>query len=185
MFARLFRRRAAPSKAGHLYAGIVAQARESSFYTDCGVPDSFDGRFEMVALHGFLVLHRLKAATDPAAAGLAQDLVDVLFADMDRTFREMGAADLGVGRRVQRTAEALYGRIAAYDNGLAESAPVLEDALSRNVYGTLAPAAQPAASVLARLADYVRDASRALAEISDEELVAGNVRFRPPPAARH
>ena len=80
--------------ARELYAGVVKQARQSLFYADYGVPDSLDGRFEMIALHAFLLLHRLKS-DNPEAAALSQAVYDVFFADMDQCLREMGAGDLG------------------------------------------------------------------------------------------
>lgn len=181
MFARLFGRRRAPTEARSLYVRVVDQARSPSFYTQCAVPDSFDGRFEMVALHAFLVLHRLKTAEGEAAKALAQDLVDVLFADMDRTFRELGAADIGVGRRVQKVAEAVYGRIAAYDHALAAPDTVLAAAIERNVYGTVMAARRPSEAAVAMLAAYVRRAVAALAAAPDSALVAGEAPFPPPP----
>src|SRR5258708_13546969 len=90
----------------------------------------------------FAILYRLKAET--GAAGLSQDLFDTMFADMDRSLREMGVGDLGVGRRVRAMAEALYGRMAAYEAGLAADDATLSAALRRDLYGSLragAPAA--------------------------------------------
>lgn len=115
ILSRLFRS-GAPSRAIGLYRAIVIQARQTVFYSVHGVPDSVDGRYEMIALHVFLVLQQLKASGE---GGLAQDLFDTMFADMDQSLREMGAGDLGVGRRVRAMAEGLYGRIAAYEAGLA------------------------------------------------------------------
>ncbi|MBL8836011.1 MAG: hypothetical protein JNL66_07175 [Alphaproteobacteria bacterium] len=181
MFARLFGRRAAPTEAQTLFARIVEQARSPDFYTHCGVPDSFDGRFEMVALHAFLVLHRLKGAEGASAKAVAQDLVDILFADIDRTFRELGAADIGVGRRVQKVAEAVYGRIAAYDQALAAPEPALAEAIQRNVYGTVAEAQRPGHDGPATMADYVRRCVVGLAAAPDSALIAGTIRFAAPP----
>lgn len=185
MFARLFGRRAAPTEAQTLYARIVDQARSPGFYTQCAVPDSFDGRFEMVALHAFLMLHRLKSAEGAAAKALAQDLVDVLFGDMDRTFRELGAADIGVGRRVQKVAEAVYGRFAAYDHALAAPDPALAEAIQRNVYGTVSTARSPGDEAVATLADYVRRAVAALAAAPDSALTGGEAPLPPPPGMQH
>ena len=106
--------RARRDSARLLYAAVVARAREPVFYTRFRVPDSLDGRFDMIALHAFLVLRRLKEEGADGAA-LGQALFDVIFSDMDRSLREMGAGDLGVGRRVKRMARGFYGRIAAYD----------------------------------------------------------------------
>lgn len=159
--------------AAGLYAALVAQARRPEFYTRLGVPDSLDGRFELVALHAFLVLRRLKSDAEGAAAG--QALVDLFVEDMDASLREMGAGDLGVGRRVKAMAQALYGRIAAYEAGLAGSEQTLAGALRRNVFGTAAePGPDPA--VLDGLAAYVRR------EGTGPALAPEGLRFGPPPS---
>jgi cytochrome b pre-mRNA-processing protein 3 len=102
--ASLFRRNRHRETALRLYQSIVDQARNPVFFTYFGVPDTFDGRFELVALHGFLVFNRLKAEGDKAA-DLAQELFDVMFTDFDRSLREMGVGDLGVGRHIKTMAQ--------------------------------------------------------------------------------
>jgi cytochrome b pre-mRNA-processing protein 3 len=110
VLASLFRRR--PAEAAELlYRVAVGQARAEDFYRRLGVPDSVDGRFELVALHVWLLCRRLKG--EPAAAGFTQDLVEIFFADMDVSLRELGAADNRVGPRVKRMIEAFHGRAAA------------------------------------------------------------------------
>ena len=89
-----------------LYGAAVAQARQPLFFAELGVPDTLDGRFELVALHTFLVLRRLKARGEAGNSG--QSLVDLFVEDMDASVRELGASDLGVGRRVKAMAQALY-----------------------------------------------------------------------------
>lgn len=179
---RLLRRDPHGPAAERLYAAIVEQARAPAFYRELGVPDSLDGRFDLLALHAFLVLHRLKRDRAETAA-LAQRLFDTMFADMDRCLREMGAGDLGVGPRVKRMARGFYGRIAAYEAGL-EAPPAtqgregaLEAALRRNLYGTAS--ATPAR--LAAMAAYVRREARALGEQPTSALLAGRVGFGAPP----
>jgi cytochrome b pre-mRNA-processing protein 3 len=144
---------AARKSAEELYAAAVAQARRPEFYASLGVPDTIDGRFELVALHTFLVLRRLKGQGQAAEAG--QALVDLFIQDMDASLRELGAGDLGVGRKVKAMAQAFYGRIAAYDSGLAGSAATLEDALRRNLFGTN-PEPGPDPATVSALAEYVR-----------------------------
>jgi cytochrome b pre-mRNA-processing protein 3 len=157
-FAHWFRPSPAHSGARLLYAQLVEQARAPMFYAAYGVPDSLDGRYEMLALHAFVVLRRLKRDDAPTGA-LAQALFDAMFADMDRSLREIGVSDLAVGKRVKEMARGLYGRIAAYEGGLADGVTAAGDplagALARNVYGTVAP---PSAAVLDALARYVRQA---------------------------
>ena len=169
MLFRRFRRRATVMAAYHR---IVERAREPLFFAGWGVPDTLDGRFETLALHGFLVLNRLKADR-AATADFAQDLFDTMFADLDRAVREMGATDLGVGRHVKAMARGFYGRIAAYDGGLAAGDGALEDALRRNLFGT----APPQAGALAAAAAYVRRQAAALAATTVEALLAGEVPF--------
>jgi len=161
---------------GALYERIVAQARQPEFFAELGVPDSVDGRFETLALHAFLVLGRLKAEPAEDASDLAQALFDMFFADMDRSLREMGASDLGVGRRVKAMAQGLYGRIHAYERGLMEGDAVLEPALRRNLYGTVA---EPRAADLTSMARYLRCQHRALAARPVSELHAGHIAFLP------
>ena len=177
IFRKLFRR-AGVDTAAALYGQLVAQARQPAFYTVCAVPDTVQGRFEMIALHAFLVLRRLK--TGGAADALAQDLFDLMFADMDRNLRELGTGDLGVGKRIKKLAKSFYGRIAAYEDGLASATPGrLEEALARNAYDD--QVAPPAA--VAALAAYLRQADAALTAQPIAEVTAGRLRFAPPPDA--
>jgi cytochrome b pre-mRNA-processing protein 3 len=158
-----------------LYASILDRAREPHFFASLGVPDTVDGRFETLALHAFLVLLRLKSEPSEAATGLSRALLEAFFADMDRSLREMGAADLGVGRRVKAMAQALFGRIGAYEKALAEAGDAaLEAALRRNLYGTID---MPRFADLATLARYVRRQHAALAAQPFSELRAGRVEF--------
>ncbi len=156
-----------------LYEAVVAQARQPDFFLRCGVPDSLDGRFEMIALHSFIVLRRLRALGSQAEA-VAQVFVDTLVLDMDRSLREMGVGDLGVGKRVKRMAAGFHGRITAYDQGLAAGPEELEAALSRNVFGT----ANPEPRQVSAMAAYLR---REAETQPDAELLAGKLSFGPPP----
>ncbi|MCH8196702.1 MAG: ubiquinol-cytochrome C chaperone family protein [Proteobacteria bacterium] len=174
--ANLFRRATEPDAAHRLYLEVVKQARQPQFFAALGVPDTVQGRFEMIALHAFLVLHRLKRHHE-ISAGLAQELFDVMFDDMDRNLREMGTGDLGVGKRVKRLAEQFYGRIAAYEAGLAADEAGLCRALERNIYG----AETPDAGSVRAMADYLRREAGALGAVPLAELLAGRVGFGPPP----
>jgi cytochrome b pre-mRNA-processing protein 3 len=160
-----------------LYAGIVTQARRPAFYSTCGVPDTLDGRFELVALHAFLVLHRLKRDQE-ASAEFAQSLFDVLFLDMDVNLREIGVGDLGVGRRVKAMAQGFYGRIAAYEGGLEQGGETLVAALRRNLYGTV----QPDGTGLRAMAGYLVREAAGLDAQDLGDLMSGRVEFGAPPA---
>ena len=172
--SQFFRRRPRDGAAEALYEQIVVQARAPGFYRELGVPDTLDGRFEMLALHLFLLLNRLRrGGGDAASRALTQTLVDRLIADMDGNLREMGAGDLGVGRRVRRMAEGFNGRLAAYDTGLARGTAVLGEAIRRNVYGTV----EPTAAQVEALAAYVQGCLAVLDGVGADDLARGVVRF--------
>lgn len=173
----LFRRKPCEAQARALYRAVVAQARRPEFYTHCGVPDTLDGRFDLLAVHAFLLLHRLKRDR-PASAELAQAVFDVMFEDLDQNLRELGAGDLGLGRKVKGMAQALYGRIAAYEAALEGPEADLEAALRRNLYRHVAPAP----GCVRALAAYMRRQAAALEGQSYAGLAAGGLSFGAPPA---
>ena len=125
----LFRRRQDREADYRLYGCIVDQARMPAFYNDCGVPDTVAGRFDLIGLHAYLVMRCLKEIDSQRGTDLSQRLFDIMFTDMDRNLREMGVGDLGVGKKVKELAKAFYGRVKAYDEGLAGGTEKLEDAL--------------------------------------------------------
>jgi cytochrome b pre-mRNA-processing protein 3 len=114
-----------------IYGMIVTQAREPLFYRDLGVPDTVNGRFDLLVLHLWLVLRRLKPLE--GGAGLCQALFDRFCEDLDGNLREMGVGDLTVPKRMQTFGEAFYGRVAAYDVALAEGSEQLAQALCKNI----------------------------------------------------
>ena len=159
-----------------LYDRFAGQARQPAFYLSFGVPDTVDGRFEMVALHAYLVFRRLNGQ-GPEIHRLTQATYDIMFKQMDLALRELGAADLGVGKRIMHMTEALNGRIQAYDRAVAENDDQgLQEALKRNLYGTVEVSDQS----LAAMADYVRAALDLLARQETAALAAGDVQFPAP-----
>jgi cytochrome b pre-mRNA-processing protein 3 len=165
MIFRIFQRPLAPT-IDALYGGIVAQARLPVFYAGFGVPDTVDGRFDLVVLHLVLVLGRLRLAaagqapSDRLARDLGQGLFDTFCRDMDNNLREMGVGDLSVPKQMKRLGEAFYGRQQAYDAALAnDDAAALTAAIARNVYsGETGPQAP-------RLAAYMRASAAKIATI--------------------
>ena len=152
-----------------IYGMIVTQAREPLFYRDLGVPDTVNGRFDMLVLHLWMVLRRLKPMPDGAA--LCQALFDRFCEDMDANLREMGVGDLTVPKRMQAFGEAFYGRTAAYDLALTDGHEALAQALCKNILnGEKIEQAR-------RLAAYAEAAIAALAGQDAAALLSGAVRF--------
>ena len=173
MVFRLFRRSANRDLIDRLRGEIVAAARDPVLFTEYGIEDSLDGRFEALALHAALVLRHLNRGQPPAPE-MAQDLTDAIFLSFDATLREMGVGDTGVPKRMKTIAEAFLGRATAYDRALDGGMPQLAAALARNVYdGRGNPA---------RLARYVEAASQALANASLAAYMTGPVPFPRPSA---
>ena len=129
-----------------LYNTAVAAARDPFPYVTHGVPDTLDGRFDLVGLHAFLLIQRLKQEPEPGPA-LAQSVFDAMFSDMDINLRELGVSDMSIGRRVRAMWEAFHGRAKVYADALAANdMAALEDALARNIWrGTEPPAGAPQA----------------------------------------
>ena len=173
----LLRRNRLERPAHLLYVAAVSAARSPWFYTELGVADSVEGRFDMVCLHVFLVIRRLGQLPEPGPR-LAQAVFDAMFSDMDVNLREMGVGDLSVGKRNRALWEAFHGRAAAYQEALAaEGDAALEAALMRNVWRGAAPEGAPA-----RLAAHARAADALLAREDIAALTAGHVAFPTVPA---
>lgn len=125
------RKPAPPSAVQDLYRALVARSREKPFYQDWRVPDTIDGRFDLLTLHAFLVFESLKGQ-GPAAGELGSKLADVIFTGFDEALRELGISDFGMGRRIRNMADAFYGRLHHY--GLAHTQTELAAAVQRNLY---------------------------------------------------
>jgi cytochrome b pre-mRNA-processing protein 3 len=158
-----------------LYGKAVAAARDPDLYTTLGVPDTLDGRFDMIALFVFLLIRRL-GREEKSGAALAQAVFDAMFGDMDVNLREMGVGDLSVGRKVRTMWEAFHGRSVAYAAALdARDATALDAVLERNVWRGV-PQRTDATAALRRL---VLEIDSVLAGQSVDDLIAGSMIFPP------
>lgn len=165
MIFSLFPRNRQETSIRALYGAIVAQARTPFLYSGYDVPDTVNGRFDMIVLHLALFLDRAEAGTGPMRL-LGQGVFDLFCREMDGHFREAGVSDLKVPKEMQHMAEAFYGRRSVYREALAAPGnAALEAALMRNVY----PAQPDAKAGAVRLAAYVRAASESLSRATGLE----------------
>jgi cytochrome b pre-mRNA-processing protein 3 len=174
MFKRIFGSGMAANReiTNALYEQIVAAARQPLLYAEWNVPDTPLGRFEMIGLHMFLVLHRLRGE---AAEGrdVAQNLTDMFFTDVEHSIRELGIGDLGVPKRMKKLARMFYGRAVSYGAAIdGDDRAELAAALSRNVRpeDALWPQAH-------ELAGYALAAYRGLADQPLSGLLSGRIAF--------
>jgi cytochrome b pre-mRNA-processing protein 3 len=176
MILRPFRRSAEHRSIALLYGAIVAQARAPVFYTGYQVPDTVQGRFDLIVLHLVLLLRRLARQGAPGRS-LGQRLFDAFCRDLDGNLREMGIGDLAVPKHMRRFGEAFYGRQAVYLAALdAGDKQDFEDALARNI---LQGSGCDAAVSLAR---YARAVVRQLDAQEDDALMRGEAVFPNPEA---
>lgn len=157
--------------ARRLYRQAVDRARQPVFYLHRGVPDTPDGRFDMVVLHVVLVMRRLKRDHEKTAE-TAQALFDLMFADMDQNLREMGVGDVGVGPRIKGMAKGFFGRLAAYDHALSTGdRSALCAALRRNLYRKCIPDDRDVEAIAA----YMEEEAAKLDAMEIKSLLEGGV----------
>jgi len=175
MLFSLSRRREWRETIERLYGAIVAQARLPVFYARLKVPDTVEGRFDLLVLHVYLLFRRL-SGEEPETRAIGQGVFDRFVADLDDSLREMGTGDLAVPKRMRAMGEAFYGRATVYDAALRSAdEAALADALLRNVFS----GEQGAEGAAGKLAHYVKRAAAALAAQGTGAIVQ-NVPVWPP-----
>lgn len=161
------------ANAQKLYGAVVTLARTPGFYSQFGVQDTPEGRFEMVALALFLVLERLKSVPEPHP--LMQGTIEAFVTDMDDCMREMGVGDVVVGKKVKRAAAAFYERAGDYRAPLAAGdAQALAQAFERHVFKDAAAGTSQATA----LAQCVLRLNAALAAARDGDILDGTAAVR-------
>ena len=179
MILRRFRLNSQDRSIRELYGAIVAQARSVVFYNAYGVPDTVEGRFDLIVLHIVLLLARLDR-DGSCVRGIGQKLFDLLCGDLDANLREMGVGDLTVPKRMRQFGEAFYGRQGAYLTALAaRDDRELENALARNIfYGMNGDG-------VGSLARYARAVLRAFEDQDENALLRGEIAFPKPETVAH
>lgn len=162
-------------KANDVYGKALSHVRQSSFYEEYEVPDTLDGRFDLLILHAFLVVNRMNAE-DEQGHDFNQELFDAMFADIDQTLREIGIGDTGIPKHMRRMMRGFNGRMHTYAEAL-DSEKSLQQSLSRNLYGTHEDVSD---QVLSKMAVYVLDNVSLLEKLSGEQVMNGQFSFKAP-----
>lgn len=164
MFGFFTKRAARRIEATILLDQAMKEATQPVFYAQWGVPDTFDGRYEIAALHIALSMHGLNKQ-GVEGRKCAQTLFDVFFVRMDRTLREIGVGDLSVPKQMKKMMNGFNGRAQSYRAALVQGdKDALVDALRRNVYGKVDA---PDEEGVNKLADYVMDKFKTMKEVRD------------------
>ncbi len=151
MFDLLPQKCARKKKAIALYDALRAQSRLPAFYAQYAVPDTVDGRFEMLALHCYIMMRRLNEAGEKK---LSQSLFDVFFRNIEKNLREMGIGDLGVPKHMKRMMQGFNGRATHYETAILKGDDAeLTQAIRQNIYGTVET---PDAQAMANMLKYIK-----------------------------
>lgn len=134
--------------AHNTYVQLVEKSRQPFFYEECGVADTIDGRFDVIVLHIFLLSRRIKNENPD----FVRAVWEVFFADMDRSLREMGASDTGIGKRIKKMVQAFYGRIDSYEKTI-DNIEDFKDSLKRNLYRNIAVSEEQLDKITAYIAN--------------------------------
>lgn len=156
-------------KARAIADSVMAGARQPGLFLAGFAEDDFDGRFEMVAVHGGLAMRRLKTM-DRDGLIVSEKLGEVLFDRFDYAFREEGVGDSSIARKVRKLGEQYFGLVRAMDSALDGADASLEAVLARNAIG---------GDQSGRLADYIARADMALAGTGDDAVLAGEITWPP------
>ncbi|MEM8750923.1 MAG: ubiquinol-cytochrome C chaperone family protein [Pseudomonadota bacterium] len=189
MLKTLFSRKP-PSNAKRVYDQLVARARHTAFFTQTSVPDTLDGRFELMVLHLYLIHERLKDGQGEPRR-FSQEVFDAFIDDMDAGLREAAVGDQTVPKRINKMTKVFYGRVRAYDTvfesqmDTAARIAELTTVMHRNLFPDADDADDGDAGALftsAALAQYLVEQRKLYASVDTSELTAGKAWFEGPPA---
>ncbi len=135
-----------------LYQAVVARARDPFWYREGQVPDTVDGRFDMLAAVMAIVLIRLEAEPGEQAKHDSVMLTEVFIEDMDESLHQIGIGDYVVGKHVGRMMGALGGRLTAFRQASQERD--FAAAVHRNIFHEAPPSEESVARVAAALARF-------------------------------
>lgn len=177
MFGLFKRKKPYEQQAWSVFETVQDQSRKSEFYADLNVPDTTEGRFDLLILHMFLVIERLK--NEQGGVEFSQNLFDVAFQSIDQGFREIGIGDMGVPKRMRKLMLGFNGRVHIYDEALSEGdTGKLTHALERNVYFSLVESPENIDDCLDKLAEYVRNNMQYLQEQDTDAIMSGAIKFK-------
>jgi cytochrome b pre-mRNA-processing protein 3 len=173
LFLSRFRRPAKQSATAHILDALITQSRQPVFFLVAGVPDTTEGRFELLLLHLFIVLEAVR--NQPATEALQQQLFDAAFRHLDWNLREIGIGDASMGKKIKCMAEIFYGRVTQYRTALATGPAALANLLTVTLYPEHLPRPDPA--MVAILAAYVVQAVAALTAQTEVVRGTGEIAF--------
>ncbi|MGH1350767.1 MAG: ubiquinol-cytochrome C chaperone family protein [Methyloligellaceae bacterium] len=169
-------------EAGKVYETIVAHARSTEFYKSYAIPDSWEGRFEIITLHMFLFLQRLKAEDD-SEAEIGKLVLEAFFSDLDGSLRERGVGDTVVPKKMQKLAKSFYQRVYTYSESLENKDQAhLASEIQQHVYDYLLENEDENKryACASALSAYLHKAYREICNNPLEQFMLGQIKFIQP-----
>ena len=159
---------------GVIYAAAVDEARNLEYYTTAGVPDTVDGRFDMITLMVSLALNRIGRISKGGDV-LGQEIFDIMFADMDTNLREVGVSDEGMKYKIRKMSGSFMGCMRTYGQLIEGGATsdLWQEAISRNIFRSK-DSIVPGSEVLAKRALEINSF---MAGLSDDDFIQGKAVF--------
>jgi len=118
----------------NFYFKIVNVSRNKKFYKNLSVPDTLDGRFDLLVLFSVITIYFI-SKFGTKGQYFSQALFDKIFLDLDLTLRELGAGDAGVHIKIKNMVNSFMGRQKVYCRCLEKNDFILlNEALIKNVY---------------------------------------------------
>lgn len=167
--ARIFGGRREREAYRPLYDRVVNAGRHPSWYLEGGVPDTIDGRFDLLSALMALVLIRLEREEERTRAASVL-LTETFIEDMEGTVRQIGIGDLMVGTHVGKMVSALGGRLGAFREAKAAGAG-FRSPVERNIFHDSPPSEAAVEFVSARLGRF----DEALQEAPIETILKGEL----------
>ena len=164
-FSKLSKKRQDSNEVKFFYDNMVSLARNEDLYIKGGVPDTIDGRFELIILHCHLFIKKL-ISLGVEEKLFSQNLINYMITDFDRSLREIGVGDLSVGKKIKFMVSAYYGRANAYDKAIKDNNKNLGDVLKNNLYGTIKPKAEE----IVYMKKYIKNFSNLLNSTKDNKV---------------
>ena len=162
-----------------LYMEALSQSRSVPLYTRYKIPDTFDGHFESLLLHLYLVFYKLRDHENYEE--ISQCIFDLAFKDMQLTLREIGIGDVGIPKHMKKMMKAFNGRMHAYKQAIEDNPDqenILFETLRRNIYGTVLD--EVSESVIRDMEFYVQMSIELLYELNTDSVIMGNIKFMTP-----
>ena len=179
LFSKKAPRNGSLNGSSQIYGTVVTQARKSALYANYLVPDTVIGRYDMLALHVFLLNRRLKHTPGENAKGcneLSQEVFDLFIIDLERGLRELGFADTSVHKRKKRMVRSYYALIEEFDSSISTAdIKQLSQMVEARYFDKIVKSKRAAAAK--NMANYMSDTADFLASQSDEKIMSGELHW--------